>query len=141
MASHFRLLIGQILVWLEISLFVTSSMAVDYSDGFGQRSSKRFCGKMITDSLALICDGEYETIVPMEKRSDESFDEYNDQPAALNLPAKYQSYPYLAKIAPDTAAVRSRVRRDWISRRGVYDECCRKPCSVQELRSYCKRKN
>lgn len=75
--------------------------------------------------------------------SDESFDEYqyNDQPAALNLPIQYQSYSYLAKIAPDTVAVRSRVRRDWINRRGVYDECCRKPCSVQELRSYCKRKN
>lgn len=72
---------------------------------------------------------------------DESFDEYqyNDQPDTLNLPIQYQSYPYQAKIAP--AAVRSRVRRDWVNRRGVYDECCRKPCSVQELRSYCKPKN
>lgn len=72
---------------------------------------------------------------------DESFDEYpyNDQPA-IDLPIQYQTYAYLSKLAPDTA-VRSRVRRDWINRRGVYDECCRKPCSVQELRSYCKRKN
>lgn len=68
MASNFRSLIGQILFWMEISLLLTSSMAVDYSDGFS-RSSKRFCGRMITDSLALICDGEYGTIVPMEKRS------------------------------------------------------------------------
>lgn len=73
---------------------------------------------------------------------DESFDEYpyNDQPAALDVPIQYQTYAYLSKVAPE-AAVRSRVRRDWINRRGVFDECCRKPCSVQELKSYCKRKN
>lgn len=43
-------------------------MAMDYPDG-GGRSSKRFCGRMLTDSLALICDGQYGTIVPMDKRS------------------------------------------------------------------------
>lgn len=51
-------------------------MAVDY-DGYGEddgdaysrSSSKRFCGRMLTESLALICDGQYGTIIPTEKRS------------------------------------------------------------------------
>ena len=65
MASNSRLML---LICLEISLFLTSSMAMDFSDGLS-RSTKRFCGRMLTDSLALICDGQYGTIVPMDKRS------------------------------------------------------------------------
>lgn len=79
------------------------------------------------------------------KTIDESFDEYayNDQPAPLidDLPLQYQTYAYLSKLVPEAAALRPRVRRDWVARRGVYDECCRKPCSVSELKNYCKRKN
>lgn len=68
MASHFKSLVVQMLICIEISLFLTSSVAMDFSDGLG-RSTKRFCGRMLTDSLALICDGQYGTIVPMDKRS------------------------------------------------------------------------
>lgn len=81
----------------------------------------------------------------ISKFVDETFDEYayNDQPAPLidDLPIQYQTYAYLSKLVPEAAALRPRVRRDWVARRGVYDECCRKPCSVQELKNYCKRKN
>lgn len=177
MASHFNSMIVRMLICLEISLFLTSTMAMDFSDGV-TRSTKRFCGRMLTESLALICDGQYGTIIPTDKRSgmclfhslilyntneflyldihfiygffcslhfilDESFDDFafSDQPAAseLDIPIQYNKHSYLSKIAPD-AAIRSRKRRDWINRRGVYDECCRKPCSVQELKSYCKQK-
>lgn len=77
---------------------------------------------------------------------DESFEEdaYNDPMAALmdDLPMEYQRYAYLAKLLPESTALRPRARRDWMyTRHGVYDECCRKPCSVAELKSYCKRKN
>lgn len=41
----------------------------DFTDGFGRGSTKRFCGRMLTDSLALICNGEYETIIHPSKRS------------------------------------------------------------------------
>lgn len=36
---------------------------------FGRGSTKRFCGRMLTDSLALICDNQYEAIIHTEKRS------------------------------------------------------------------------
>lgn len=75
--------------------------------------------------------------------SDEAIDDfaYNDQPIGLidDLPIQYQSYAYLSKLAPESVGLRPRVRREWLVRRGVYDECCRKPCSVQELKSYCKK--
>lgn len=68
MASQLKSMLVRILICLEISLFFTSTMAMDFSDGLG-RSTKRFCGRMLTESLALICDGQYGTIIPMDKRS------------------------------------------------------------------------
>lgn len=49
------------LICLEVTLFITSALA-DYYD-YRESSSKRFCGRSLTESLALICDGEYEAIV------------------------------------------------------------------------------
>lgn len=140
MASYYKSMFVRILICLEISLCFTTTMAMDLS-------TKRFCGHVLTESLALICDGEYETII---KRSDDSFEDdvYNDQAANAaatfidELPIQYQTYAYLSKLLPESAALRPRARRDWMyTRHGVYDECCRKPCSFQELKSYCKRKN
>lgn len=73
--------------------------------------------------------------------AEELMDEYayNDQPLE-DLPMQYQTLPFLSKLASETA-LRPRVRREWIARRGVYDECCRNPCSFNTLKSYCKRKN
>lgn len=73
--------------------------------------------------------------------TEELMDEYayNDQPLE-DLPMQYQTLPFLSKLASEVA-LRPRVRREWIARRGVYDECCRNPCSFNTLKSYCKRKN
>lgn len=56
------------LICLEITLFITSALA-DYYDYRDSSSNKRFCGSSLTEALALICDGEYETIVHTSKRS------------------------------------------------------------------------
>lgn len=61
MASLYKSMFVRILICLEISLCLTSIMAMDLS-------TKRFCGHVLTESLALICDGEYETIVPSNSK-------------------------------------------------------------------------
>lgn len=54
----------RILICLEISLLV---MAMDF-EGFGR--NHRYCGRVLTESLALICDGEYGGLLPpSHKRS------------------------------------------------------------------------
>lgn len=55
------------LVCLEVTLFITSALAESYDDH--ESSNRRFCGRALTDALALVCDGEYEAIVPASKRS------------------------------------------------------------------------
>lgn len=71
MATLFKLMIVRILICLEISLLITSTMAngdFDYAEGFGRGSTKRLCGKNLVEALALICNGEYNTL-QTEKRS------------------------------------------------------------------------
>lgn len=61
MSSPVKTMIIRTLICLEVTLFITSALA-DYYD-YRESSSKRFCGRSLTESLALICDGEYEAIV------------------------------------------------------------------------------
>lgn len=60
MASFFKTTIVCILICLDISLLVAST--VDFSE-VGRGSTKRFCGKMLTDALALICNNEYQSFI------------------------------------------------------------------------------
>lgn len=72
---------------------------------------------------------------------DEYLQSFNDQQSQTmdELPFAYQRYAYLGRLAPKTA-LGPRVRRQWIITRGIVDQCCRKPCSVQEMLNYCKKK-
>lgn len=60
-------MIVRVIICLEIFSFMTSAMC-DFRD-FRDNGNKRFCGRMLTDSLALLCDGEYEAIIHPSKRS------------------------------------------------------------------------
>lgn len=65
MASFFKTTIVCILICLDISLLVASTE--DFGDFASRGSTKRFCGRMLTESLAMICNGEYQSLT--EKRS------------------------------------------------------------------------
>lgn len=61
MVSFFESMIVRILICIEMSLFLTSAMATDFGGG---GRNHRYCGRVLTESLALICEGEYAPIVP-----------------------------------------------------------------------------
>lgn len=65
MASFFKTTIVCILICLDISLLVASTL--DFNGELGRGSTKRFCGKMLTDSLALICNNEYQSFIPVKR--------------------------------------------------------------------------
>ncbi|KFM59491.1 Bombyxin A-2-like protein, partial [Stegodyphus mimosarum] len=66
------------------------------------------CGRQLAEALALVCDNNY--YAPREKRSVADFS---------------HSSPVISFL--------ERHRRD----EGIVDECCRRKCSINELRSYC----
>ncbi|KAG4072518.1 hypothetical protein HA402_004607 [Bradysia odoriphaga] len=131
MSSIKSILLGAVL-FFEIILLVSA-------DNTGER--RRFCGQHLTETLQFFCRHRYASPTMTEKRSDEIVDELysNDEPLADSSPFSYESLPFLANFG-SAAALRAppRVRRDyWYLQRGVADECCRKPCTVQQLKRYC----
>lgn len=50
------------------------------------------------------------------------------------LPFAYANFPFLAKIHGGQVDTVAKNRR----RRGIYDECCLKPCTKNEIYSFCK---
>lgn len=67
MSSTGKTVFIRVIICLEIFLLISSTMG-DYRD-FRDNGKKRFCGRMLTDSLALLCNGEYEAIIHPSKRS------------------------------------------------------------------------
>ncbi|CAD7003690.1 unnamed protein product [Ceratitis capitata] len=61
-------------------------------------------------------------------------DESSKDVASDLLPYPYADSPFMAKILGDEFNVLTKYRA---RRQGVYDECCLKACTRNELLSYC----
>ncbi|XP_058831026.1 LIRP-like [Topomyia yanbarensis] len=88
----------------------------------------RYCGRKLTETLAMLCQGRY----PMMSHHRSEY--LSDQP---HLPVEVE-----VATLPDSGAhgfpySRSKGHRR-VRRAGIYDECCKKSCSYNELRSYCE---
>ncbi|XP_012159442.1 LIRP-like [Ceratitis capitata] len=94
-------------------------------------SDQTLCGPTIDMVLSTVCENGFNTRFKksMEWRAQEN------SAAGDELPFAYESTPFLAKIHGGQVDTVAKSRR---RRQGVYDECCRKPCRMSELISYCK---
>ncbi|XP_055621729.1 bombyxin A-1 homolog [Toxorhynchites rutilus septentrionalis] len=110
-----------------IAAAAASNDAHNSEDFIQHLTRSRYCGRRLTETLMVLCQGRY----PMmgHHRSD-----YADEPQPsvdfeeTTQPENHkQGFPY------SRSSAHRRVRRS-----GIYDECCKKSCSYNELRSYCE---
>ncbi|XP_055846323.1 probable insulin-like peptide 3 [Episyrphus balteatus] len=87
---------------------------------------QKLCGKKLPDTLDLICENGFGT---KTKKSIDPVDYYNDIEEGIQLP--FDQFPFISKFEANALA-KSRRRRF-----GIADECCKKACTMAELRSYC----
>ncbi|KAJ8913946.1 hypothetical protein NQ315_015183 [Exocentrus adspersus] len=87
----------------------------------------RYCGSHLTTTLSLVCGGRYPTADKKSLGYDLNFNEYDGEYNDVNddLEFPFMSKELAKSLVPQKA------------RRGVYNECCQKPCSMKELRYYC----
>ncbi|GFQ84092.1 ilGF domain-containing protein [Trichonephila clavata] len=99
-----------------------------------KRGDIRVCGRMLTDTLSLLCNGEYYD--PSEDRAGK-----RDLPHAILDP--FQGWYALSSGQPNEAGLQTGAEPlPQVYKRyqpGVVDECCRKACSPSTLLSYCRR--
>ncbi|XP_015434147.1 PREDICTED: LIRP-like [Dufourea novaeangliae] len=86
-----------------------------------RQEPRQYCGRSLSSTLQMICGGVYNSRF---KKSNQEM--VMDGYAFINDLHPYKSIENARKML--------RFRRN---SRGVYEECCLKMCSTEELRSYC----
>ncbi|XP_066591752.1 LIRP-like isoform X2 [Prorops nasuta] len=94
-----------------------------YAQKRPQNTVTKYCGIKLSNALHMVCNGMYNQMFKKSGQELESRD-----------------YGYVAQLSPERANAMlsrfaGRFRRE---SRGVYDECCVKACTTDELRSYCQ---
>lgn len=97
-----------------------------------KRNARRYCGSTLANILSLVCKGIYNT--KFNKKSYQESD--SDEDYGFGQQQQYieeSKFPFRSRLNA-AALVPGAFRR---FSRGVYDECCSKPCSTKEIVSYC----
>ncbi|XP_011183644.2 probable insulin-like peptide 1 [Zeugodacus cucurbitae] len=98
------------------------------------QSQRTVCGPALDAVLSTICVHGFNSKF---KKSVE-WDDLGNNEVDYELPFPYANSPFLAKIhgAQFDTLAKTRRHRDTVVT-GVYDECCSKACSYNEILSYC----
>ncbi|XP_055912896.1 probable insulin-like peptide 3 [Eupeodes corollae] len=93
--------------------------------------SEKFCGQKLNQALSVICDGSYPNI-PVKKSIAPEEDYKSDFEDDFINALEYS--PFMSKQLLETL---TKTRR---RRLGIADECCKKACTMDELKTYCRPK-
>ncbi|XP_044736019.1 LIRP-like [Chrysoperla carnea] len=98
------------------------------------KRTRRLCGTVLANTIQLVCRGS--GTVPVYKKSDSTEYEYQEDDdnsiGTVDFDIK-PVFPFRSKM--NAEAMYPRIFRR--PRRSIIDECCRKPCTIDELRQYC----
>ena len=106
-----------------------------------------YCGSRLSEALKLMCNGHYNSYFKVKKQPG-TFEDRNSYRVGRvkQLVEQYWSPPaQMAPLAP--LPFRERLRAAALLegrprfRRGVFDECCSKSCTMDELMSYCEKRD
>ncbi|KAK3911192.1 LIRP protein [Frankliniella fusca] len=98
-------------------------------------SSAVYCGSRLSDALKFMCNGQYNSYFKTKKPAD-SAGQYRGRREAAGPEEEYwtppPALPFRDRLR--AAALLENHRR---VTRGVFDECCSKSCTIDELMNYC----
>ncbi|KFM73534.1 hypothetical protein X975_00725, partial [Stegodyphus mimosarum] len=96
----------------------------------------RLCGRMLVETLSLLCDGEYYDPNEGNTRGKRNFGAeqvgIDTYPQWLAVALMSRNQLEASQISPGLPPFNNR------GSRGVADECCKKACSIRTLLSYCR---
>ncbi|KAG5893916.1 hypothetical protein JTB14_014524 [Gonioctena quinquepunctata] len=93
---------------------------------------RTYCGTHLAQALSTICKGNYNTLI----KKNNYYRRARDTSGSMSdMPSEDPGYPYQKK-SEATNLMGGTKRRKRYSR-GVYNECCEKSCTREELSTYC----
>ncbi|CAG9864384.1 unnamed protein product [Phyllotreta striolata] len=94
----------------------------------------KYCGSQIGQALSVVCKGNYNTLKRIDRYSRPNWDTmYGDAPMAEPAAPSAEEFPYRSRAEAASVMGGKRRKKRW----GVYNECCEKSCTREELSSYC----
>ncbi|XP_014280185.1 LIRP isoform X2 [Halyomorpha halys] len=122
---------------LLVSLFISAFAQWDLvTENERSKRSQIYCGEELNKALFLICGGLYNS--PFKKSALQSYDDYYSDYGLLDSLEESKGdfrFPFHPKARALSALQYKRLKR------GVHDECCRKSCSINEIKGYCLKRN
>ncbi|KAJ8919307.1 hypothetical protein NQ315_003891 [Exocentrus adspersus] len=95
--------------------------------------TKKYCGSHLSQALSAICKGNYNSL--FKKQEVYQKKSYWDPQYPSGMPQDGQAFPFQSRSQATSVMSNYRRRRRQIH--GVYNECCEKSCSREELSAYC----
>nr|CAH7713178.1 unnamed protein product [Callosobruchus chinensis] len=93
-------------------------------------SNRKYCGSHLAQALSAICRGNYNTLYKMNP--------YTKRHAHFESSENTEDVQFPFQKRPDASLLSNYARRRKRGAgKGVYNECCEKSCSREELSSYC----
>ncbi|XP_017492344.1 PREDICTED: probable insulin-like peptide 3 [Rhagoletis zephyria] len=118
---------------MPLSLFKICALLLVLVASLQQITARRtVCGPALDAVLSTLCVHGFNTKF---KKSLE-WDEHGANELIEELPFPYANSPFLGKIHGGQVDTLAKTRR---RRQGVYDECCNKGCTYNEILSYCNQ--
>nr|BBI47309.1 insulin-like peptide 2 [Gnatocerus cornutus] len=115
-------------VFVVLATVLAGLCSIDADEMSDFNSKKVYCGRHLSQTLSAVCKGKYNTLNKKYETKPESFGSGSQGQFITDL-----GFPYQTKASASTLMTNFRRRR----RRGVFNECCEKPCSQEELKTYC----
>ncbi|XP_044018615.1 LIRP-like isoform X2 [Aphidius gifuensis] len=113
-----------VMSFIAVNLTNCQSDLYDYIRKRPEKQAEYYCGQKLSNALELICGGIYNGMI---KKNNQELD-------MDNFAYFYNNWPLRSTASFGIGRFRRQSR-------GIHDECCLKPCSASELRSYCASPN
>nr|QBS36241.1 insulin-like peptide 3 [Chrysopa pallens] len=97
---------------------------------------RKLCGKSLADTLQWACDGAYNAMYK-KSENDQDYLYQSDQEDLSSVEFVPSTFPFRTRKA--AASMNPKNFRRFT--RGIIAECCHKPCSLGELKTYCAPRN
>ncbi|XP_055838925.1 bombyxin B-9-like [Episyrphus balteatus] len=110
--------------WLFVLVVIFSTTTMH------SQAAETYCGRKLGNTLDLICEFGFGTKLKKSVKLEPN-DYYSDTDE--DMPFSFEKFPFLAKFQENSLAKTRRRRYG-----GIANECCDKPCTMDELRSFCR---
>lgn len=120
-------------IFLLLGLLIGSEL-LDESLAIDINRTVQLCGNHLTLYLKYYCRGIYPTMMPNKRSNQLIFDFFNPENLGMTPNEDTMMLDYEDNAIP-TRLMSG--RRNHRLRRGITDECCKKPCSLDVLSEFC----